>query len=207
MRAVAWGKSMKKRLVVLLMAASVCGVAFVGASSQVDSGFPQPFGLWDKATYPDEFRTEVGLGIQALKRDDTADEGVALLTHAMRTRLRGTDYAPPNFELWDDIAVAACKRSEWAKARSLLADYRCAVAKTVHELSCYVGDDFDTQVPNAALTPQCFKEMCGDVWDRNRGTMGPASSDDPDGIAASLNELKRVDRLIKKCTPPRVKPR
>jgi hypothetical protein len=194
--------SMKKRLVGLLVAASVCGFAFVSGSSEVESGFPQPYGLWEKETYPNEFQTEVDLGTKALKRNDV-DEGVALLTHAMRTRLHGTDYATPNFELWDDIALAACKRSEWAKAQSLLADYRCAVEKTVHEMSCYVGDDFDTQVPNAALTPQCFKEMCGDVWDRNRGTMGPASSDDPDGIAASLNELKRVDRLLRKCTPPK----
>lgn len=92
-------------------------------------------------------------------------------------------------------------------AQSLLADYRCVVEKTVHEFSCYVGEDFDTRVPNGAMTPMCFKEICGDLWKQDRGEMGPASSDDPEGIAASLNELKRVDRLIKKCTGPRIVPR
>ncbi|MBP6014416.1 MAG: hypothetical protein KBA31_19465 [Alphaproteobacteria bacterium] len=202
---------MKKWLVVSFAAAVVAGgVTAVAEGSKVDSGFPQPYGfMWDKASYTDEFKRQVADGVQALKRGD-AEKGIATLMRAMRLTLRGArtgDEASPNFELWDDIAIAACKRSDWAMAQSLLADYRCVVEKTVHEFSCYVGEDFDTRVPNASMTPMCFKEVCGDLWKQDGGVMGPASSDDPAGTAASLNELQRVDRLIKKCTGPQVVPR
>ena len=196
---------MRKRFTALLAVVVVCGAVVVAKGSRVDSGFPQPYGLmWDKTAYTDEFRAEVARGMKALRSGD-AEKGIAALTRAMRLKLRSPhegDVSPPNFELWDDIAIAACKRSDWAKAQSLLADYRCAVEKTVHESSCYVGDDFDSRVPNAAMTPQCFKEICGDLWDQDHGVMGAASSDDAKGIAASLDELKRVDKLIKQCTGP-----
>ena len=202
---------MRKSFAAAVAMVAVCGATFVAGGSKAISEFPQPYGfVWDKTVYTDEFRREVSVGAEALRRGNS-EKGIAALMRAMRLKLGDAHsvYTPtPNFELWDDIAIAACKRSDWAMAQSLLADYRCVVTKTVHEFDCYVGDDFNSRVPNSAMTPMCFKEICGDLWDRDRGVMGPASSDDPDGIDASINELKRVDRLIDECKgPPGVTPR
>ena len=123
---------------------------------------------------------------------------------ALSKQLRGRLPA----ELWDDIAIASCKRGDINRGRSLLADYKCAVDMTVHETSCYVGDlGFGERVPNAALTPLCFRAMCGEMWAPNSHRMGGASSDDPEGIAESLNELKRADRLLKQCNAPEFAPK
>lgn len=108
---------------ILAAAVAVCSV-LVGHAAKVVDLFPQPFGIlqWDKPPYTDEFRGLVSDGMGALKRDEI-DRGIELLTRATKLRLTGVhagDDAPPNFELWDDIALTECKRSERTKALSLL---------------------------------------------------------------------------------------
>lgn len=197
-------------IVVAALAALAACAVLVGHAAKVGDLFPQPFGFlqWEKPPYTDEYKRLASDGMAALKRGEV-DRGVELLTQASKLRFPGAhpyDDPPPNFELWDDIALAECKRAELWKGMSLLKDYKCAVDMTVHDVSCYVGS-FETAMPNAQLTPLCFRTMCGEVWAPNSQRMGGASSDDPDGIAVSLNELKRVESLIKKCTKPYTKPR
>lgn len=198
------------RATLVMAAALLCGGIFVSQSAKVEEVFPQPFGLLqsEKETYTAEFKRLASDGVAALKRGEF-ERGVELLIQAAKVRFPGAHLdadPPPNFELWDDIALAECKRTDGmanrVKAVSLLRDYKCAVEMTVYDVSCYVGS-FETGVPNAHLTPLCFRTMCGDVWGENSAHMGGASSDDPDGIAMSLNELKRVDKLLKQCTPPK----
>ncbi len=189
-----------------LAATLAVSVTLVGNAAKVVDLFPQPFGVlrWEEPPYTDEFKRLTSQGQAAIKSGDV-DKGIDLLTQAAKLRFPSAhpdDDPPPNFELWDDIAVAECKRSfDRSKALSLLQDYKCAVEMTVYDVSCYIGD-LETQVPNARLTPLCFRTMCGGVWEPHSSKMGGASSDDPDGIAASLNELKRVNGLIKKCSQP-----
>ena len=189
-----------------------CVVAFIAILSAGDAlgaertkPFPQPYGAykWDNPPYTDEYRRLVTQGVDVLKHGHVED-GLKLLYQAAKLPLSYKGWendGPPNYELWDDIGVEECKRSENTTGLFLLKDYRCAVEMTVHDVQCYVGWD-PAPVANASLTPRCFRAFCGDIWKPKGQTVGPSGDEDVEGIESGKAELKRANALIKACQLP-----
>lgn len=160
--------------------------------------FPQPYGYYQAdQPYTNEFKKHVSDGMRALKDGDLG-KGIALLFQASRMTWQT---AQPNFELWDDIAEAECRSGDIWVGQSLLKDYRCAVEQASGDRQCYLhfGDNMD--VPNAAMTPQCFRAVCGEVGKPFDSQLANASEDQKE-IDSGRAELRRVDKLIKSCHPP-----
>lgn len=172
------------------------------ARSQMAKPFPQPYGDYTFVPYPADFRALVAVGIEKIKKGDL-DGGINTLFRAAKVKITANRFGDclPNYELWDDIGQAACRRSDYSFGLSLLTDYRCAVNMTAHDMPCEVGDFPDNRVPLADLSPLCFRTMCGHLEDAHSLSIGPG--EDIEGIKSSLLELKRVDALIKQCRPRR----
>jgi hypothetical protein len=145
--------------------------AFAGDRSRpAREVYPQPYGYLEREhPYPDEFKSLVAAGIALLKAGDF-EAGITKLMAAAKVHFPAAPLWPdgvPNFELWDDIGEAECKRRDdmdsVAIGLSLLTEYRCVVNMTVNESGCFVGG-FPHAVPNANLSPLCFRTVCGDVW-------------------------------------------
>lgn len=190
-------------ITVAVLAASLDAAHRVAADAQSPAKpFPQPYGAYSDHPYPADFSALAAAGIEQIRKGDV-DGGTETLFRAAKVKIPANRFGDhlPNYELWDDIGLAACRRSDFSLGRSLLSDYRCAVDMTVHDTPCYVGAP-PNAVPSAELSSLCFRTMCGDVWEPNSFRVGPAE-EDIEGVQSSLQELKRVDTLIKQCRPHR----
>jgi hypothetical protein len=178
-------------VVVLAFVVAVCAATATGKKTEAAYGYQQPYAASSFGQrYTNEFKTLVASGMKALKAGDS--RGVAILMRAAKLKLNHW----PNYELWDDIAVAECKRGEFEAAQWLLKSYRCAVNIWQARTACHVGT-YPNVVPNADLPPLCFRTFCGDVWQPARDEYGPTEGDatrDP-----GPDELERVDALLKSC--------
>lgn len=198
---------MFKSMFSIVCAASVCIGAAVAKTEKVRAIHAQPYGEiepYSGEQYPSDFRELAAEGLAQIKSGNL-DGGIATLIKASKIPFERPQGV--NYELWDEIAQAECRKGDYVAGQSLFKEYRCVVSMNVYETACYLGDTA-TPIPNSALSPLCFRAACGDAWEPSAFQMGGQSEGDAvESYDRGEGELARVDKLIKSCRASRTTPK